>query len=116
MASLLASSFERASAGALCAPRYQTSATPKITCRPNGPYLIAGPLQVIFDPLVPHPKAPATPGAASVGLGLFIAREIATGHGGTIEAASNDRSTSFTIRIPRTPSHAVSPQLELAGR
>lgn len=68
----------------------------------EGPMIAESALQVIFDPLVRRERAPGKPGAASVGLGLFIAREIATGHGGTIEAASTERATSFTIRIPRT--------------
>jgi signal transduction histidine kinase len=38
----------------------------------------------------------------SIGLGLYIAREIVTSHGGTVDVASSAESgTVFTVRIPR---------------
>jgi len=67
----------------------------------EGPAIPAEALRVIFDPM-PHdgtPK-PDAGAAARPGFGLFIAREIAQGHGGTIEAKSTDRRTTFTLRIP----------------
>ena len=67
----------------------------------DGPPIAEATLQAIFDPMRPYQRVPGKPGSASLGLGLFIAREIATGHGGTINAASTDRGTLFTIRIPR---------------
>jgi len=36
-----------------------------------------------------------------LGLGLYIVREIAKGHGGDVEARSDDRETVFTVRLPR---------------
>jgi PAS domain S-box-containing protein len=40
-----------------------------------------------------------------LGLGLFITREIVRAHGGTIQVASNEKGTSFVIRLPfRDPS------------
>lgn len=61
-------------------------------------------LQVIFDPLVQLTQESAgavdTP-STSLGLGLFIAREIATGHQGTLEVSSDaENGTVFTLRIP----------------
>ncbi len=70
----------------------------------GGPPIPQGELAKIFDPLVrgssaEHPKA-NRPG--SIGLGLYIAREIVVSHGGTIHVASSQASgTSFTVRLPR---------------
>jgi two-component system sensor histidine kinase/response regulator len=36
-----------------------------------------------------------------LGLGLFIARQIATAHGGTIDVRSNDDSMTFSLSLPR---------------
>ncbi len=43
---------------------------------------------------------------AGVGLGLFIVREIARAHGGSIAADSDERRTIFRLRLPRPPSEA----------
>ena len=37
-----------------------------------------------------------------LGLGLFIAREIARAHGGSIHASSDEHGTSFTLHLPRS--------------
>ena len=62
-------------------------------------------LEAIFEPWVRVPSgASATPDRlpASLGLGLFIAREIALAHGGTVAASSDaNAGTRFTIRLPR---------------
>jgi signal transduction histidine kinase len=60
-------------------------------------------LPTIFDPMV-RPKAATSsirrPG--SIGLGLYIARQIATAHGGRIDVTSTaDAGTTFTLRLPR---------------
>jgi signal transduction histidine kinase len=61
-------------------------------------------LTTIFDPLVRHatPESAAGRVPGSIGLGLYIVREIVTGHGGTVDVASTaDAGTTFTIRLPR---------------
>ena len=61
-------------------------------------------LQRIFDPLVQLPvkSQQKGPPSTSMGLGLFIAREITVAHGGTIAVESSERSgTVFTVRLPR---------------
>jgi signal transduction histidine kinase len=61
-------------------------------------------LGTIFDPLVrgssPDLAQRRRPG--SIGLGLFIAREVVTGHGGDIRVESSaEAGTVFTVRLPR---------------
>jgi signal transduction histidine kinase len=58
-------------------------------------------LGIIFEPLVHRPLQGAR-ARNNVGLGLFIARAIVTGHGGKIDVASSgDLGTTFTARLPR---------------
>jgi signal transduction histidine kinase len=60
-------------------------------------------LQSIFRPLVqlaPKDESDTRP-STSLGLGLYIAREIAEGHGGTIDVTSSEaEGTTFTVRLP----------------
>ena len=61
-------------------------------------------LSRIFDPLVQLAADPADQGrpSTSIGLGLFIAREITMAHGGSIGVDSSpEAGTVFTVRIPR---------------
>ena len=62
-------------------------------------------LQVIFNPLVQVPSAARGENerrSTSLGLGLFIARNIVLGHGGTLEVESSAQAgTVFTARFPR---------------
>lgn len=70
-----------------------------------GPPIPVDALQVIFDPLVQVPSAAPSADerqSTSLGLGLFIARSIVQGHGGTLEVESSERAgTVFTARFPR---------------
>jgi signal transduction histidine kinase len=62
-------------------------------------------LQVIFNPLVrlSNDSQMNSHISTSLGLGLFIAREIVEGHNGTIKASSSEtEGTIFTIQIPRS--------------
>jgi signal transduction histidine kinase len=70
----------------------------------RGETIPAASLQSIFRPLI---QLPAESGddrpRTSLGLGLFIAREIAIAHGGSIVVSSSDASgTTFTVRLPRS--------------
>jgi signal transduction histidine kinase len=88
----------------------------KLAVRNKGKPIPPEALQAIFNPLVQVPKDDAYPDAGptgSLGLGLYIAREIATGHGGTITVRSSaNRGTVFTVRLPysgRLESAAMAP-------
>lgn len=57
----------------------------------------------IFKPLVqlPADQPTDTRPTTSLGLGLFIAREIAEGHGGTVSVTSSpEEGTAFTVELP----------------
>jgi signal transduction histidine kinase len=70
----------------------------------GGPPIPAGELPRIFDPLVRGSSAehPRSNRPGSIGLGLYIAREIARSHGGNIGVTSTERDgTTFAICLPR---------------
>jgi signal transduction histidine kinase len=70
----------------------------------GGTPIPADALATIFDPLVrgTSPEAQRRRRPGSIGLGLYIAREIAAAHGGGVEVTSSaDAGTVFTLRLPR---------------
>ncbi|GAB6195849.1 ATP-binding protein [Lysobacter xanthus] len=57
-------------------------------------------IERIFKPMVQLPESDSRP--TSLGLGLYIAREIATAHGGSLTLTSSvERGTVFEGRLPR---------------
>lgn len=66
----------------------------------QGPEIAPEKLESLFQPLVRG--AGGDPTGSSLGLGLFIVREIASAHGGTVEVASSDLGTIFSFRLPRS--------------
>jgi signal transduction histidine kinase len=58
-------------------------------------------LAQMFDPLKRGANQPDIEG--SLGLGLYICREITLAHGGSISAQSTGARTQFDVRLPRTP-------------
>jgi signal transduction histidine kinase len=70
----------------------------------DGPAIVPEALHTIFDPLVrvvsAERRRQRRPG--SIGLGLYIVREVIKAHGGTIDVTSTEQSgTTFTARFPR---------------
>jgi len=57
-------------------------------------------LESLFQPLVRGDVGDPT--GTSLGLGLFIVREIASAHGGTVDVTSSDLGTTFSFRLPRS--------------
>jgi signal transduction histidine kinase len=71
----------------------------------EGPPIPPEALPTIFDPLVrgaPSLELQKQRQAGSIGLGLHIAREVVTTHGGTIDVVSSPQGrTVFTVTLPR---------------
>jgi hypothetical protein len=68
----------------------------------QGPKIAQSVLAQIFEPLkrgIDHQLVAGSDG--SMGLGLYIAREIAIAHHGDISAKSDENETVFTVRLPR---------------
>ncbi len=65
--------------------------------RPIGAERIAS----LFEPMKSASRAKPHRSSRNVGLGLYIAREVAIAHGGTIEARSDEKATIFSVRLPR---------------
>ena len=65
-------------------------------------------LRAFFDPLSRghHPQAHRDQDG-SLGLGLYICRQIALAHKGSVEARSDDTETVFEVRLPK---HGVTPR------
>jgi signal transduction histidine kinase len=64
----------------------------------------------LFEPLRRGDFAGEPGESHSLGLGLYISREIAKAHGGDIEFRSGDAETIFRVRLPRVVSGAESKQ------
>lgn len=65
-----------------------------------GPPITAAVLTRLFEPFVRASARPSQPNHEGLGLGLYIASEIARAHGGTLTAASTPEATRFTFRMP----------------
>lgn len=64
-------------------------------------------LPALFDPLKPMAaQAASAARKKGLGLGLFIAREIARAHGGDVTVQCSDERTTFEITLPRDARHA----------
>lgn len=59
-------------------------------------------LEKLFMPFV---RASLRPNQQGLGLGLFIAQEIARAHEGTLAVTSNHQETRFTLRMPCVENH-----------
>lgn len=84
---------------------YGESGSVVVQVRNVGSVIPGDALSSIFNPLVQLAAAPGDRGRpnTSMGLGLFIAREITQAHGGSIQVASSaHEGTVFTVRIPRS--------------
>jgi len=87
-----------------------------IMVRNGGPPIPPGELPRIFEPLIrgANAKKPRQNRPGSIGLGLYIAREVARSHLGRIDVTSSQADgTAFTIHLPRNgPAHPAQPILD----
>jgi hypothetical protein len=74
--------------------------TVRIEVQNEGPAIDAATLADMFQPLRQGARQPR-PRDGSLGLGLFIASEIARAHGGTIDVRTDDIETVFAVALPR---------------
>jgi signal transduction histidine kinase len=91
---------ERGSKVSLQAAAQDAAITLEVTNR--GPAIPQQQLQSIFEPMVQgESDGSARQRSTSLGLGLFIAREIVLAHGGAINVSScEERGTTFAVRLP----------------
>jgi signal transduction histidine kinase len=68
----------------------------------SGPPIDASVRSGIFDPLKRGATRANRDDRSSLGLGLFIVREIARAHGGEVEVRSDGGETRFALRLPRS--------------
>jgi signal transduction histidine kinase len=76
----------------------------ELTVSNSGPPIPAAALEKLFQPFFRREVRASQEG---LGLGLHIASEIARAHGGTLQVASSDDLTTFTLRVPRLPASAT---------
>ncbi|WP_207460366.1 GAF domain-containing sensor histidine kinase [Azospirillum sp. SYSU D00513] len=77
-------------------------------CEPIPPEILAR----LFQPFA---RASAKPGRQGLGLGLYIASEIARAHGGRLEATSAREETRFTFRMPAHGMPATGAETAVSG-
>jgi len=74
-----------------------------LTVHNQGPMIPKGKLQHVFNPFRQLEAGPAkSKDPSSLGLGLYIVQAIVTAHQGTIDVASTERGTTFTMSLPRS--------------
>lgn len=79
----------------------------RLEVKNSGEALDTATLERIFDPLRGGPHRERRHDAdGSLGLGLYIVREIAKAHRGEIKARSDETETVFTVRLPRSGQHS----------
>jgi signal transduction histidine kinase len=67
----------------------------------SGAPLSVGSMNSMFDPIRRGPWSAAKGEEASLGLGLFVVREIVNAHQGNVTVSYTDGKTTFTVWLPR---------------
>jgi signal transduction histidine kinase len=91
-----------ASDGPVVVSAYGDAAQVVFMVHNDGPPIPADKMGEIFQPLTRNATGSRDP--QHLGLGLYIAHQVVSGHGGKIEVESSDASgTTFTVTLPRRP-------------
>jgi signal transduction histidine kinase len=78
----------------------------EVAMQSAGPVIPADLLSRVFDPFQTGPRPPGTP-RRSIGLGLFVVKELATAHGGSVAVQSSEGTgTRFSVTLPRSVTQA----------
>jgi signal transduction histidine kinase len=78
--------------------------TVRLTVQNDGAPIAEDTIGTIFDPLVRSADEELGQPSTSLGLGLFIVKQVVDAHGGTIEVTSSEADgTLFTVVLPRQP-------------
>jgi signal transduction histidine kinase len=67
----------------------------------TGPSIPKELMDSLFEPLRRHAAADSPGESESLGLGLFIVRQVALAHGGSVSVESADGRTRFTVTLPK---------------
>jgi two-component system, chemotaxis family, CheB/CheR fusion protein len=94
---LLANAIEHAATSTIDVTVRQTGSFATVEVRDHGPGIPSNVLPQLFQPYALIGKRPSS----GLGLGLYLAREIVTAHGGSIDAASSlGEGTVIVVRLP----------------
>lgn len=72
-----------------------------VSVRNQGTPIPRDSLALIFDPLRRNSSDELSRPAGSIGLGLYIVKEVAQAHGGAVNVSSDEQQTVFLVRLPR---------------
>jgi signal transduction histidine kinase len=75
----------------------------RLSVENEGPTIPPETIEVLFEPLRRAAEGNTKAERTSMGLGLFIVRQVAQAHGGTVSVDSADGHTVFTVVLPRAP-------------
>lgn len=101
ISNLLGNAVQHGSSAPITLTALTTATGVELSVHNSGPVIPGEILSTIFHPMKRHQHTSASAPAGSLGLGLFIAFEVATAHGGTIIVSSTHEETIFTVQLPR---------------
>ena len=104
VSNLVANALQHGSGAAVAVSAEARGDQITLTVHNEGPAIPPEDMGKIFEPLIRSRSEEQPPEAHSLGLGLFIVREIVTAHGGEVRVSSSaEQGTTFTVCLPRRP-------------